>query len=245
MKGKKMIFLKILPIIAIVLLAACKSTVPQTESLLDEHVSMVQESISSSVELSLQNECPEIEIPSWNIEDIEHNGLPQTKCELWQGCMYCWDPVNEDELKKDSVIRLRLTKQSLTEAIHYALDRDDDVNYCGVNRFVSECKVQLNDNKLQMNVLSENKRLQTSMTITNGVATVQEEFTSDFKETIFAEICNFHKNNPKASHVECLDKTIIYTMKEKFIIDDMNVLDSEFQDVCRWWLREECYACEN
>ena len=64
------------------LLVACRSTVPQTESLLDEHVSMAQESISSSVESSLQNECPEIEIPSWNIEDIEHNGLPQTKCEL-------------------------------------------------------------------------------------------------------------------------------------------------------------------
>ena len=236
---------KILPIIAITLLAACKSTVPQTESLLEEHVSSAGEISSSSAESSTQNKCPEIEIPSWNIEDIEHNGLPQTKCVLWQGCMYCWDPVNEDELKKDSVMRLRLTKKSLTEAIHYALNRDDYVNYCGVDRFVSECKVQLNDNKLQMNVLSDNKRLQTSMTITNGVATAQEKFTSDFEEKIFAEICNFHKNNPKATHVECLDKTIIYTMKEKFFIDDMNVLANEFQDVCRWWLTKSRSTCDN
>jgi hypothetical protein len=40
--------LKILPIIAITLLAACKSTVPQIESLLEEHVSSAGEICSSS-----------------------------------------------------------------------------------------------------------------------------------------------------------------------------------------------------
>lgn len=41
--------LKILPIIAIALLAACKSTVPQSESLLEEHISSAREICSSSV----------------------------------------------------------------------------------------------------------------------------------------------------------------------------------------------------
>ena len=48
--------LKILPIIAIALLAACKSTVPQTESLLEEHVSTAQENRSSSAEMSVKSE---------------------------------------------------------------------------------------------------------------------------------------------------------------------------------------------
>lgn len=38
---------KLLPIIAIVLLAACRSTVPQSESLLEEHTSSIVESSSS------------------------------------------------------------------------------------------------------------------------------------------------------------------------------------------------------
>ena len=48
--------LKILPIIAIALLAACKSTVPQSESLLEEHVSTAQENRSSSAEMSVKSE---------------------------------------------------------------------------------------------------------------------------------------------------------------------------------------------
>ena len=42
-------FLKILPIIAIAFLAACKSTVPQSERLLEERVSSAGEISSSSV----------------------------------------------------------------------------------------------------------------------------------------------------------------------------------------------------
>ena len=38
---------KLLPIIAIALLAACRSTVPQSESLLEEHTSSIVESSSS------------------------------------------------------------------------------------------------------------------------------------------------------------------------------------------------------
>ena len=53
---KHMKYLKILPIIAITLLAACKSTVPQTESLLEEHVSTAQENRSSSAEMSVKSE---------------------------------------------------------------------------------------------------------------------------------------------------------------------------------------------
>jgi uncharacterized lipoprotein YajG len=48
--------LKILPIIAIALLAACKSTVPQTESLLEEHVSTAQENRSNSAEMSVKSD---------------------------------------------------------------------------------------------------------------------------------------------------------------------------------------------
>lgn len=48
-------FLKILPIIAIAFLAACKSTVPQTESLLREGVSPAQGNSSSSAEMSLNS----------------------------------------------------------------------------------------------------------------------------------------------------------------------------------------------
>lgn len=48
--------LKILPIIAITLLAACKSTVPQSESLLEERVSPAQENRSSSAEMSVKSE---------------------------------------------------------------------------------------------------------------------------------------------------------------------------------------------
>ncbi len=44
-------FLKILPIIAIAFLAACKSTVPQSERLLREGVSPAQGNSSSSAEL--------------------------------------------------------------------------------------------------------------------------------------------------------------------------------------------------
>ena len=48
--------LKILPIIAIALLAACKSTVPQSESLLEKRVSPVQENSSSSLELPVKSD---------------------------------------------------------------------------------------------------------------------------------------------------------------------------------------------
>ena len=48
--------LKNLPIIAFALLAACKSTVPQSESLLEEHVSSAQENSSSSLELPVKSD---------------------------------------------------------------------------------------------------------------------------------------------------------------------------------------------
>ncbi|MBQ7078948.1 MAG: hypothetical protein IJM92_04630 [Fibrobacter sp.] len=48
--------LKILPLIAIALLAACKSTVPQSESLLEERVSTAQENSSSSLELPVKSD---------------------------------------------------------------------------------------------------------------------------------------------------------------------------------------------
>ena len=48
--------LKFLPIVAIALLAACKSTVPQSENLLEEHVSTAQENRSSSAEMSVKSE---------------------------------------------------------------------------------------------------------------------------------------------------------------------------------------------
>lgn len=48
--------LKILPLIAFAFLAACKSTVPQSESLLDECVSLAQENSSSSAKISVKSE---------------------------------------------------------------------------------------------------------------------------------------------------------------------------------------------
>ena len=47
-------FLKILPIISIAFLAACKSTVPQSERLLEERVSTTQGNSSSSAEMSVK-----------------------------------------------------------------------------------------------------------------------------------------------------------------------------------------------
>lgn len=62
-------FLKILPIIAIAFLAACKSTVPQTESLLREGVSPAGEISSSSAEMSLNSSTEDKIVKIENITD--------------------------------------------------------------------------------------------------------------------------------------------------------------------------------
>jgi hypothetical protein len=53
---KYMKLLKIIPIIVIALLAACKSTMPQSERLLEERVSPVQENSSSFLELPVKSD---------------------------------------------------------------------------------------------------------------------------------------------------------------------------------------------
>ena len=241
-------FLKILPIIAIALLAACKSTVPQTESLLEEHISSAGEISSSSVTelIPESSSCSSSSITGlpkmWYEDPIdtsfdEINSFP----------LCCINLPEDDNSQKDSLKSFRQAECSLEQAIDYALAHDrsiDDPLGCNWHSQVADCKVQFNDNKLLFNVLSEAKHIKTSVTLADGIATIQENFSNFISETKFAEFCNFHKNDPNVAHVECFDRAIIYTMKEKFIIDNMNNLFDDFKYLCGLWLIKDKAHCE-
>ncbi len=142
---------------------------------------------------------------------------------------------------------LRQAECSLEQAIYYALAHDrsiDDPLGCNWHSQVADCKVQFSDNKLLFNVLSEAKQIKTSVTLADGIATIQEIFSNFISETKFAEFCNFHKNDPNVAHVECFDRTIIYTMKEKFIIDNMKNLVDDFISICNIWASRDKAHCE-
>lgn len=249
--------LKILPIIAIALLAACKSTVPQSESLLEERVSPVIENGVSSASENRVSSALEFTPESSSSSSSSITGLPK----MWYEDpidtsfdeidlrefgnyypLFCFNLPEDDNSQKDSLTLLRLAECSLTSAIYYVLadDRSIDPWGCDWHSQVADCEVQFNDNKLLFNVLSEAKFVKTSVTIADGIATIQE----DLSKTKIAEFCNFHKNDPKVAHVECFDRTIIYTMKEKFIIDNMNNLVDDFKSICDFWQIRAKAHCE-
>ena len=247
-------FVKILPIIAIALLAACRSTVPQSESLLEECVSSSGEISSSSVTEYAQESG--ISSTPESSSNFSSSSLPIAWDDLMDSLtledvayypFFCFNLPEDSPSPKDTVKILRLAECSLKHAIYYALA--DDKRFigpwdCGTWSDVAACKVQFKDNKLLLNVLSEERRVKTSVTIADGIATIQEKFSSIMSETKFDEFCNFHKNDSNVAHVECFDKTIIYTMKEKFIINDMKVLVDDFDFLCRGWLAINRPHCE-
>ena len=239
--------LKILPIIAIALLAACKLTVPQSERLLEETVSPAIESGDSSAqeftpESSSSSSSSITGLPKMWYEDPidtsfdEINSFP----------LCCINLPEDDNSQKDPLKSFRQAECSLMHAIYYVLadDRSIDPWGCDWHSQVADCKVQFNDNKLLFNVLSEAEHIKTSVTIADGIATIQENFSNFISETKFAEFCNFHKNDPNVAHVECFDRAIIYTMKEKFIIDNMNNLFDDFKYLCGFWLTKDKAHCE-
>ena len=241
--------LKILPIIAIALLAACKSTVPQSESLLEERVSPVIESGDSSAqeftpESSSSSSSSITGLPKMWYEDPIDTSFDEIDLRDFENSfpLCCINLPEDDNSQKDSLKSFRQAECSLMHAIYYVLadDRSIDPWGCDWHSQVADCKVQFNDNKLLFNVLSEAEHIKTSVTIADGIATIQENLS----ETKIAEFCNFHKNDPKVAHVECFNRTIIYTMKEKFIIDNMNNLFDDFKYLCGLWLTKDKAHCE-
>ena len=249
--------LKIIPIIAVAFLAACKSTVPQSESLLEERVSPVIESGDSFASESRVSSALELTPESSSCSSSSITGLPK----MWYEDpidtsfdeidlrdfgnsfpLCCINLPEDDNSQKDSLKSFRQAECSLMHAIYYVLadDRSIDPWGCDWHSQVADCKVQFNDNKLLFNVLSEAEHIKTSVTIADGIATIQENLS----ETKIAEFCNFHKNDPKVAHVECFNRTIIYTMKEKFIIDNMNNLFDDFKYLCGLWLTKDKAHCE-
>ncbi len=241
--------LKILPIIAVAFLAACKSTVPQSESLLEERVSPVIESGDSSAqeftpESSSSSSSSITGLPKMWYEDPIDTSFDEIDLRDFENSfpLCCINLPEDDNSQKDSLKSFRQAECSLMHAIYYVLadDRSIDPWGCDWHSQVADCKVQFNDNKLLFNVLSEAEHIKTSVTIADGIATIQENLS----ETKIAEFCNFHKNDPKVAHVECFNRTIIYTMKEKFIIDNMNNLFDDFKYLCGLWLTKDKAHCE-
>jgi hypothetical protein len=241
--------LKIIPIIAIAFLAACKSTVPQSESLLEERVSPVIESGDSSAQefTPESSSCSSSSItglPKMWYEDPIDTSFDEIDLRDFENSfpLCCINLPEDDNSQKDSLKSFRQAECSLMHAIYYVLadDRSIDPWGCDWHSQVADCKVQFNDNKLLFNVLSEAEHIKTSVTIADGIATIQENLS----ETKIAEFCNFHKNDPKVAHVECFNRTIIYTMKEKFIIDNMNNLFDDFKYLCGLWLTKDKAHCE-
>lgn len=241
--------LKILPIIVIALLAACKSTVPQSESLLEERVSpVIESSVSSALEFTPESSSSSSSsitgLPKMWYEDPIDTSFDEIDLRDLGNYypLYCFNLPEDENSQKDSLTLLRQAECSLTSAIGYGLthDRSIDPWDCDWHSQVADCKVQFNDNKLLFNVLSEAKFVKTSVTIADGIATIQENIS----KTNIAEFCNFHKNDPKVAHVECFDRTIIYTMKEKFIIDNMKNLVDDFKSICGFWLTKDKSHCE-
>ncbi len=241
--------LKIIPIIAIAFLAACKSTVPQSESLLEERVSPVIESGDSSAqeftpESSSSSSSSITGLPKMWYEDPIDTSFDEIDLRDFENSfpLCCINLPEDDNSQKDSLKSFRQAECSLMHAIYYVLadDRSIDPWGCDWHSQVADCKVQFNDNKLLFNVLSEAEHIKTSVTIADGIATIQENLS----ETKIAEFCNFHKNDPKVAHVECFNRTIIYTMKEKFIIDNMNNLFDDFKYLCGLWLTKDKAHCE-
>ena len=81
-------------------------------------------------------------------------------------------------------LKLKAAKDSLEGAIFPVLLTDKNISGCGFDQDVSSCKVLLKDDKIQLKVLSEEKKVKTTVNIANGIATVQEKFTSHHKPPV-------------------------------------------------------------
>ena len=134
--------LKILPIIAIALLAACKSTVPQSESLLEEHISSAGEICSSSVT-----------VPKLMYANPKEKRLYEASNQIIKG-------VNDMPFRDN----------------HAAPG-------------ASSCNAMLDGDNLQLHVVTAEKKGNFLMTISNGIASCQEEYM-DHNEKQLAKICN-------------------------------------------------------
>ena len=210
--------LKILPIIAITLLAACKSTVPQTESLLEEHVSTAGEISSSSDEIAK----PKYANPKDSVERFEQamdsmiyaalhfiaKDNNYNPCGCSQGVQSCSVLFNGN-----------------------LLDYSSELKSNGIN------------DQLQLNVLSVLKNVKTSLTISNETAFVREEFSDYYKDTKLAEFCVFHKNDPKVKNVECIDKVITFSLNDNYRDIDLKTLAKELYSYCDLWQSRVCARC--
>lgn len=133
-------------------------------------------------------------------------------------------------------LKLKAAKNSLEQAIFPVLLTDKNISGCGFDYDVSSCKVLLKDDKIQLNVLSEEKNVKTTVNIANGIATVQEKFTSHYNDADLAKFCQLHQNDKKVKDVKCVNKTIIYTLKDNFNDIDLKNLEDELYCQCVQWL---------
>jgi hypothetical protein len=133
-------------------------------------------------------------------------------------------------------LKLKAAKDSLEQAIFPVLLTDKNISGCGFDQDVSSCKVLLKDDKIQLNVLSEEKNVKTTVNIANGIATVQEKFTSHYNDADLAKFCQLHQNDKKVKDVKCVNKTIIYTLKDNFNDIDLKNLEDELYCQCVRWL---------
>ena len=155
--------LKILPIIAITLLAACKSTVPQTESLLEEHVSSAGEISSSSDEIAKSKYAN----PKDSVERFE-----QAKDSLLFAALYilihkdggarifscggrgpdilsCDVQIDENILRLNALSVLQNIKTSITISKGIATVREEFTNHFKDAELAEFCKFHKNDPKVK------------------------------------------------------------------------------------------------
>lgn len=185
--------LKILPIIAIALLAACKSTVPQSQSLLEEHISSAGEISSSS-----------------------------------------------DEIAKSKYANPKDYEKRLYEASNQILKGVNDMpfrdNYAA--RGASSCNAMLDGDNLQLHVVTAEKKGNFLMTISNGIASCQEEYM-DHNEKQLAKICNEIQRDTTKSNVKCADNIITYIFNKRFDdIDNNDLLDQINYSICPDLMRQ-------
>ena len=139
--------LKILPIIAIALLAACKSTVPQTESLLEEHVSTAQENRSSSAEMSVKTDMT----TNFTVEEcICCHCAPSTY--LWGEVQYDSTQIHLDMTSSDRKYHFNL---NIKNGIAFVQKTYTDYNKEKVNELCTQHK---NDSTKQ-NVACDNNTI--------------------------------------------------------------------------------------
>ena len=183
--------LKILPITAFSLLAACKSTVPQSESQLEERVSTAGEICSSSVT------------------------VPKSKY------------ANSKEK------RLYEASNQIIKGVNDMPFRD---NYAAPG--ASSCNAMLDGYNLQLHVVTAEKKGNFLMTISNGIASCQEEYM-DHNEKQLAKICNEIQRDTTKSNVKCANNIITYIFNKRFDdIDNNDLIDQINYSICPDLMRQ-------